>query len=146
MTPRQLNSVSGTGRTPPGELLIAYCARPKCRAKFERPVGPGRPKDYCSDECRLIARDEQRTLRSRLAHYEGVTEQIRVDIAAFGRSPDESEVAAQPEQMLREALDALVRAEGILRYAPDSNPITEDLRDLVAAVSPLLISRVSRAG
>ncbi|MCU1431370.1 MAG: hypothetical protein JWP95_475 [Actinotalea sp.] len=81
MTPRQLSPVHATS-APHGDLLIAYGARPKCRAKLERPVGPGRPKDCCSDECRLIARDEQRTLRSRLAHYEGVTEQIRVDLVA----------------------------------------------------------------
>lgn len=128
-----------------GELLVAYCARPRCREKFERAVGPGRPKDYCSDECRLTARDEQRTLRSRLAHFEDVVEQIRIDLAAFGRSSDEAEMSASPERMARDASEALSRAEGVLRYAPDSNPMSADLRDLVAAISPLLKSSISRA-
>lgn len=144
MSDRKLKSV-GPPQGSSGELLVAYCARPNCRARFERLVGPGRPKDYCSDDCRLAAHDEQRTLRSRLAHYEGVAEQIRTDIAAFGRSAGDGETGEPTERMLEHAAQAVARAEGLLRFAPESNPMTAEMKDLVQALSPLLRSAVSRA-
>lgn len=145
MSQRQLSPVRQTGSLSAGELLVAYCARPKCRTKFERPSGPGRPKDYCSDECRLAARDEQRALRSRLAHFESVVEQIRIDIAAFGRSSDDEAGTGDGLVARQRAYEALQRAEGALKYAPVSNPVTQDLRELADAIAPLLTEAVSRA-
>lgn len=146
MTARKLTPVGpASPSTGDVELLVAYCARPKCRKRIERPAGPGRPKDYCSDECRLTARDEQRVLRSRLAHYESVIDQIRTDIAAFGRSAGDGESTESPDSVAQRAVNALLRAEGALRYAPDTDPVTEDLRALAEAVAPLLRTALDRA-
>ena len=58
---------------------------PMCRRAFTRVVGPGRPQAFCSEVCRRAAEKELRQARSMLAHFEDLTAQLRVDIAAFGR-------------------------------------------------------------
>ena len=80
--------------------LPDYCARPMCRSPFTRVVGPGRPQAFCSEVCRRAAEKELRQAKSLLAHFEDLTAQFRVDIAAFGRGglspaadPTESEPA-----------------------------------------------------
>ncbi len=147
MTGTKLTPVkSTTPSSVSGEVLEFRCARPKCRNKFGRTLGPGRPKYYCSDECRLLARDEKRTIRARLESYEELVEQARGDLASYGRSGgDDEEATEQPELVGRRATEALIRVEGVLTFAPDSNPLTRELRAIVEAVGPLLRSPVSRA-
>ncbi len=127
------------------ELLVAYCARPKCRSEIKRPAGRGRPKDYCSRECQLKAHDELRILRSRLERYQDVIDQIRIDIAAFGRPADDEEIPAQSDVLARRAFNALLRAEGVLTFAPETDALTGEFRAVVDAVSPLVKETVSRA-
>jgi hypothetical protein len=71
-----------------------------CRSPFTRVVGPGRPQAFSSEVCRRAAEKELRQAKSLLAHFEDLTAQFRVDIAAFGRGglspaadPTESEPA-----------------------------------------------------
>jgi len=62
--------------------LPDYCARPSCRREFVRVVGRGRPQTFCSEVCRRAAEKELRHARSRLAHFEELTAQLKIDIAA----------------------------------------------------------------
>ena len=87
--------MSSTARSLPGSTrrrgeaatqeLPDYCARPMCRSPFTRVVGPGRPQAFCSEVCRRAAEKELRQAKSLLAHFEDLTAQLRIDIAAFGR-------------------------------------------------------------
>ena len=129
--------------------LIDYCARPLCRAEFRRQAGPGRRQSYCSELCRRTAEKQARQTRSRLAHFEGVVEQLRTDVAAFGRSVDDdaADEGTTSIQERRRAENAVNRAGGILDFTPDAEePLVRELRALYDAVAPLVgVTRVSFA-
>lgn len=121
--------------------LIDYCARPLCREEFRRPAGPGRRKAYCSELCRRAAEKQVRQARSRLAHFEAVVEQLRTDVAAFGRSADDDVVdeGTTSNEQKRLAENAVNRAGGILDFTRDSEePMARELRKLYDAVAPLV--------
>lgn len=121
--------------------LIDYCARPLCREEFRRPAGPGRRQAYCSELCRRTAEKEVRQARSRLAHFEGVVEQLRTDVAAFGRSVDDdvADEGRTSNEQRRRAEDAVNRVGGILDFTRDSEePMARELRDLYDAMAPLV--------
>ena len=121
--------------------LADYCSRPACRREFRRTSGPGRRQAYCSEVCRRAVEREYRKTTQRLAHFEGVVEQLRVDVAAFGRSVDagaEPLGAISPEGR-RVAEDAVVRASGVVAFLRDSDdPVATELRNLYEAVAPVL--------
>lgn len=125
------------------EHLTDYCSRPNCRKEFRRIVGPGRRQEFCSEICRRTAEKEFRQLKSRLAHYEDVVRKLRIDVAAFGR-PDTAE---DPDGELPLSLDARQRAEGailrvdgVLKFASPNEPAVQELRMLYEAVAPVIRS------
>jgi hypothetical protein len=123
------------------QRLVDYCARPACREEFRRQAGPGRRQAYCSEFCRRSAERELRQARKRLAHFEGVVEQLRVDVAAFGRSAagEDRDGVADPIDEQRKAEDALTRVGGVLAFAGQSHdPLIKELRDLHDAVTALI--------
>ena len=125
--------------------LPDYCARPSCRRGFTRVLGPGRPQAFCSEVCRRAAEKELRQARSRLAHFEELTAQLRVDIAAFGRgglpgADDHSSTGAGGDAVRVTAVNAVHRTAGVLAFLGDSDdPLAKELRSLHTAVAPALL-------
>jgi hypothetical protein len=120
--------------------LVDYCARPACRREFRRAPGPGRRQAYCSEMCRRAVEREFRKALQRLTHYEGVVEQLRLDVAAFGRAPsaDASESSQATSDPRRAAEDAVTRVGGILAFLTSDDAVVGELRALHAAVAPLV--------
>ena len=121
--------------------LVDYCARPGCRREFRRGPGPGRRQAYCSDVCRRSAEREFRQVSQRLAHFEGVVQQLRTDVEAFGRSvsTDDLENGLVTSDQRRAAEDAVARVGGILAFLQEStDPLAVELRALHEAVEPVL--------
>ena len=126
--------------------LPDYCARPMCRSPFTRVVGPGRPQAFSSEVCRRAAEKELRQAKSLLAHFEDLTAQFRVDIAAFGRgglSPAADTAATEPATW-QAAAAAVHRVSGVLAFVGDNaDPLAEELRALHAAVSPVIVDHTT---
>lgn len=121
--------------------LVDYCSRPKCREEYRRRVGPGRRQAYCSELCRRTAERELRQIRSRLLHFERVVEQLRIDVAAFGRSVTESDGDGYDgaAEFRRKAEDALTRVAGILEFAQQQDDLLlRELKNLYTAVLPVV--------
>ena len=137
------NSRDGTAPAlaEPDDDLVDYCSRPACRREFRRTSGPGRRQAYCSEVCRRAAEREYRRTTQRLAHFEGVVEQLRADVAAFGRSVVTDDVPAgtiSPEAR-RSAQDAVLRAGGVVAFLSNSDdPLAIELQTLYEAVAPVL--------
>jgi hypothetical protein len=121
--------------------LVDYCARPACRREFRRASGPGRRQAYCSEVCRRAAEREYRRTTQRLAHFEGVVEQLRADVAAFGRSviTDDHAPGTISPQTRRMAEDAVLRAGGVVAFLTDSDDaLASELKTLYEAVAPVI--------
>jgi hypothetical protein len=119
--------------------VVAFCARPLCRREFRRNAGPGRPQAYCSEPCRRSAEREYRQALSRLSNYEAVVDQLRIDIAAFGKDVDADvdDMAITPE-MRRRAEDAVEQARGAVPFLRSTEePAALQLCSLYDAVAPL---------
>lgn len=115
-----------------------YCARPLCRAEFRRQVGRGRRQSYCSEVCRRTSERELRQLRSRLAHFEAVVDQLRIDVAAFGRADTEDSVP-DSRDMRRRAERAVARAGGVVAFVRASDDaLAIELCALHDAVAPTI--------
>lgn len=67
------------------ETLMARCARPCCRRAFAREIARGRPREFCSDECRRDAEVEYKRAQAVVAHFEKQVAVARLDLATFGR-------------------------------------------------------------
>ena len=122
--------------------LPDYCARPACRREFTRTVGPGRPQAFCSEVCRRSAERELRQAKSRLAHFETLVEQMRIDVAAFGRTAGaaEADTDGLTPQARRTAQDAIHRVAGVLAFVEHSDePLARELSALHAAVAPVVL-------
>jgi len=125
------------------ESLIDYCSRPNCRKEFRRTARAGRPQEYCSEICRRTAEKELRRARSRLAHYEGVVEKLRVDVAAHGRPDTDQDGDGELPLSLdahQRAENAVLRASGVLRFANPDDPAVQELQMLYRAVAPIVLS------
>jgi hypothetical protein len=122
------------------EGLEDLCARPKCRTKFRRTIGPGRKQAYCSEICRRQAERELRQKRAQLAHFEHLVEVLRLDIAAFGRTDfDAVDNEGQPLDVRRAAEDAVRRAAGALAFANPDERAVQELQRLYDAVAPIVL-------
>lgn len=120
------------------EGLEDLCARPMCRAKFRRTIGPGRKQAYCSDTCRRQAQHDLRQKRAQLAHFEHLVEMLRADIAAFGKTEfDAVDNEGQPPDDRRTAEDAVRRAAGALAFANPDERAVQELQKLYDAVAPI---------
>lgn len=124
-----------------------YCARPRCRREFSRLLGRGRPQTFCSDVCRRQAEREIRQLNSRLVHFEGVLDQIRVDLRAYDRDAGAESYGSASRSddeadRHHHAAEAVARADGILAFLHDSvDPLASELARLHDAVAPLVTKR-----
>lgn len=124
--------------TADSQELQDFCGRPACRQPFLKTVGPGRPQTYCSEICRRTAEREFRQARARLAHYEGVVDGLRADIAAFNLN-SEPAVTDTEASIRRSAEDAITRVEGVLTFIEHSQePLARELRSLHEAVAPVI--------
>lgn len=127
-------------RAPELQELPDFCSRPRCHREFRQSVGRGRRQEYCSEVCRRTAEKEIRQLRSQLQHFERLVDELRINVAAFGRSAqsDVEPVSGQSLDARRAAEDALVRAAGVLAFVEQSpEPLAGELRALYAAVAPM---------
>ncbi len=123
------------------ETLTDYCSRPKCRKEFRRQGGRGRRQEYCSDICRRKAERELRQTKSRLEHFEGLVEQLRNDVKAFGKTEDADTTSDRREQApdaWQVAESAVRRADGALVFTDPEDLVVRELRRLRDAVSPLI--------
>ena len=140
--PRPSRGRSDAGRAErleEAEGLEDFCARPKCRTRFERTIGPGRKQAYCSDLCRRQAERELRQTRTRLAHYERLVKMHQADLAAFGKTDfDPVDNEPQPLDVRRTAEDAVHRAAGVLRFANPDDFAVQELQSLFDAVVPIV--------
>jgi hypothetical protein len=126
--------------------VLDAVVRPDCRKEFRRTARPGRPQEYCSEICRRAAEKELRRARSRLAHYEGVVEKLRIDVAAFGRPDTDQDGGDELPLSLdarQRAESAVLRASGILRFANPDDPAVQELQRLCKAVAPIVLSNTT---
>jgi hypothetical protein len=124
------------------DVLIDYCSRPSCRKEFRRLARPGRRREYCSEICRRAAEKELRQARARLAHFEGLVQKLRIDVAAYGKpvldeaADDEVSFSLEAQQT---AENAVRRADGALAFASPDDPAVRELRMLYEAVAPIIL-------
>jgi len=96
--------------------LPDLCARPQCRKEFRQNVGRGRKANYCSETCRRLADRDYKRAKATVEHFEKLARRSRYDVLAFGRTAGELGESESPEVVLRAALDAVSRAEAVLRF------------------------------
>ncbi len=103
-------------------------------------------KAFCSEVCRRAAEKELRQAKSLLAHFEDLTAQLRIDIAAFGRgglSPAIEPAEAEPATW-QAAAAAVHRVSGVLAFVGENDdPLARELRALHAAVFPVIVARAN---
>ena len=137
--------VVGLARHRDGETqaLEATCANPRCDEQFQRTVGPGRRKDFHSEECRREAERDYRRLAGFLEHYNRQTEQIRARIAAYLRTNADDEIrpfgpsAAEVDR----ARVAIAEVRGMARFLRNhEDEFAQELLRLFEAVEPLVRS------
>jgi len=114
--------------------IAAYCVRPACGKEYRRAIQPGRRQVYCCPECRRMAEQEIRQLRSRLRDLESSVDQQRRLLAAY--NPDEPEIE-HVERTRSDAQQAIARAAGVVRFmAASDDPIADEYRALYGALAP----------
>ena len=126
------------------ESLQGVCARPACQQLFARVVGPGRPAQFCDENCRREAQRERRAARTRLAHYERQVKQLRAYCAALDVSVDEiedleTEATFLSAAIVRRAEDAVAESRGMARFLRDSDDsVAIAFVELLDAVTPII--------
>lgn len=124
-------------------VLQGTCANPRCDQEFDRELGPGRPRDFHSEECRRRAEADRRKLTSRLEHYERQAETMRSRLRGYIRTsgdddPQASRSGPTPAQ-LEQARDAIMKVKGMTRFLRGhQDEFATDLLDLFEAVEPLI--------
>jgi len=126
------------------QVLQATCANPRCDEQFLRPVGPGRRKDFHSEECRRDAERDYRRLAGLLEHYERQADQMRARIAAYVRTNSDDVIiddgGSSPVELDR-AREAIAEVRGMARFLPKhQGEFAQDLLKLFEAVEPLVRS------
>lgn len=125
------------------QYLQATCANPKCDEQFLRAVGPGRRKDFHSEECRRTAEREHRRIASLLEHYNRQADQMRARMAAYLRTSGDVELnAAGPSAAeLDRARVVVAEIRGMARFLQNhQEDFAQDLLRLLEAVEPLVHS------
>lgn len=129
-------------------VLQATCANPRCDQEFDRDLGPGRRKDFHSEECRRRSEADRRKLASRVEHYERQAETMRARLNAYVRVSNDGEpqtphAGATSEQMQR-ARDAIMEVKGMTRFLRGhQDEFAQDLLKLFEAVEPLVAATPS---
>lgn len=126
-----------------GDALQATCANPRCDEQFLRPSGPGRRRDFHSEDCRRAAERDYRRLSARLDHYVRQADQMRARIAAYLRTSTDELVASGPTAIEVEyARDAIAEVRGMVRFLRQSDDEwAQQLVKLHDAVAPLVRSQ-----
>jgi hypothetical protein len=87
-------------------------------------------------------------VRSRLAHYREVVRKLQIDEAAFGK-PDAPEDGNEGPPLSSDARQraesAVLRADGVLKFANPDDPVVRELRMLYEAVAPVIRSDTTLA-
>lgn len=126
------------------QVLQATCANPRCDEQFLRTVGPGRPKDFHSEECRRNAERDHRRMAGLLEHYERQAEQLRARAGAYirtNRDDAPSDVGGPSLAELGRAREAVAEVRGMARFLQNhQGEFAEDLLKLFEAVEPLVRS------
>lgn len=110
-------------------VVTAYCARPQCRKEFRRTMGRGRPRHYCSDDCRREAESDARRLAAQIEHHRSMAEMLTRDLAAFDVESATPASSGTPNIEV-----AAARAEGVLIGLDDGSPLATEFRKLLDAV------------
>jgi hypothetical protein len=130
------NRAPRRSRATSSETVTTVCARPTCRREFTQRLDRGRPRNYCSAECRRLVDSERRRTRSRLEHYQQNVDRLRADAAAYicGERTAQHPVET-PDGSRSQALEAaLIRAEGVIAGAGPKNRLASEMTLLVDAM------------
>ena len=123
--------------------LQATCANPRCDEQFQRAVGPGRRKDFHSEECRRDAERDYRRLASFLEHYNRQAEQLRARITAYLRTNADDEIGSfgPSAAEVDRAREAIAEVRGMARFLRNhEDEFAQELLRLFEAVEPLVRS------
>lgn len=73
------------------------CKRPRCGSEIGPPAGRSRPRDFCSDNCRVLYQRERDQARSNLLEARRLAAQYEIDdTAPAGDSPQQRGPAEPP--------------------------------------------------
>jgi hypothetical protein len=118
----------------------ATCANPRCDEQFFRTPGPGRPRDFHSEDCRRSAERDLRKTLGQIEHLQHQAEQLRARASAYIRTSvgdDPGDLGPTPQE-LAAAREALAEVRGMSRFLEGhQDPLAEDLLKLYHAVAPL---------
>lgn len=129
------------------QVLQATCANPRCDEQFLRPLGPGRRKDFHSEECRRNAERDQRRLAGLLEHYNRQADQIRARISAYLRTNTDDVVrpSGPTVEELGHAREVVAEVRGMARFLRGhQDEFAQELLRLFEAVEPVVRSRQAR--
>lgn len=126
--------------------LETLCANPRCDVLFVPGPGPGRRKQYHSDECKKAALRDMRRLQAQLEQYRRAVSLVESRLAAYG--PDQSETDhvddSDPADTVSaddwaRAREQVARVGGMARFiSAESGEFAQDLLDLHAAIEPVV--------
>lgn len=118
------------------------CANPRCDEQFSRTLGPGRPKDFHSEDCRRAAERDLRRVKAQRAHHERQAEQLRARERAYVRTAvDDSstDIEGPTDEQLRRAREAVREMAGMSRFLVNhQGEFADDLLKFYRAVQPVL--------
>lgn len=92
-------------------------------------MGRGRPRHYCSDDCRREAESDARRLAAQIEHHRSMAEMLTRDLAAFDVESATPASSGTPNIEV-----AAARAEGVLIGLDDGSPLATEFRKLLDAV------------
>jgi hypothetical protein len=125
-------------------VLEGTCANPRCDQQFLRAVGPGRRKDFHSEDCRRDAERDYRRLAGLLEHYERQADQIRARVASYLRTNTDDmpvDISGPSSVEVERAREVIAEVRGMARFLPKhQGEFAQDLLKLFEAVEPLIRS------
>lgn len=94
-------------------------------------MGRGRPRTYCSSECRREAESDARRLTAQIEHHRTMADMLTRDLAAF----DLDTAPAAPNHAVAPGIEvAVARAEGVLLGLNDGSTLATEFNRLLEAV------------
>lgn len=126
-------------RSTSAAVVTAYCAHPQCRKEFRKSMGRGRPRIYCSDDCRRQAEVDARRISAQIQHHREMADMLARDLAAYetptvGDAPA-LQPTAQPTAARSPGIEvAAARAEGVLVGLDDGSVLAREFARLLEAV------------
>lgn len=101
-------------------------------------MGRGRPRIYCSDDCRRQAEVDARRISAQIQHHREMADMLARDLAAYETpSVDDAPAlkpAAQPALPSPGIAVAAARAEGVLIGLDDGSVLAKEFARLLEAV------------